>query len=536
MVDLQPLRPDEPRQVGSCTLIGRLDVGPQGRAFLGRAATGTPVVVRLLDPDWVATCGGRTPLAMRLVRARLVDSPRVARIIEAQLGGGEPYLVTEYIEGPSLDDIVRARGPVPADGLHELAIDTATALAAVHRVGLRYGDLTAARILLGPGGSRLIDLGLANGSASVLAGCSTSQELTPPGGARLEATPVDPSEDLFAWARTITFAAGGRLRPGNAATPNLLLAVRACLAAEPADRPSATEVLATLTDESAQIAAPVGAALFVPSTRSAPSASSTVQVATQRVAATQVATPPVSTARVVGAQVSGAQVSGTRVVGARVVGDGESVTWDLGPRTADLGPASAPFDDRFPPAPGPPRASSRDVPGRGHRRPRARRVLTLAGVATTGLVIGWFLGAGAAAEPTASSGRPVISPAPPSSGSTALAGGGSGAGSGSAAAPGGATCSARYQVVEQWPGGFKGQVTVTAGGTPLGGWRLNWTFAPGQAITQWWNSGVTTSGMTVVAQNSATNGAVPAHGATTFVFLGTYRTANPPPPVTCLPG
>jgi hypothetical protein len=484
MVNLQPLRPDEPRQVGSCTLIGRLQVAPQGAAFLGRSVTGESVVVRLLDPAWVAACGGRTPLAMRLVRARLVDSPRVARIIEAQLGGGEPYLVTEYIDGPLLDDLVRTRGPVPAERLHELAIDTAGALAAVHRVGLRYGDLTAARILVGPDGSRLIDLGLAQGSGSVLAGCSTSQELTPPGGS--------------------------------------------CLAAEPADRPSAAEVVATLTGESAHPAAPVDAALFVPSTRPASSTSSTVLVATRRVASAQVATPRVATPRVAGARMSGGLVPDALVPDARVSDARGAGAWEVGPRTADLGPA---FDGRLtgaasPPPPAPPR----DVPGRGQRRPNARRVLTLAAVATTGLVIGWFLGAGAAAQPTAPSARPVILPGPPASGSPALAGGGSGA------AAGAATCSARYQVVEQWPGGFKGQVTVTAGGTALGGWRLNWTFTPDQAITQWWNVAVTTTGTTVVAQNSATNGAVPAHGATTFVFLGTYRNANPPPPVTCLPG
>jgi mannan endo-1,4-beta-mannosidase len=98
------------------------------------------------------------------------------------------------------------------------------------------------------------------------------------------------------------------------------------------------------------------------------------------------------------------------------------------------------------------------------------------------------------------------------------------------------SCSATYRVVEQWPDGFKAEVTIKTADTPLTGWRLSWTFAHDQAISQWWNVAVATAGRAVTAQNSSENGVVAAHSSTTFAFLGTYRKANPHPSVTCAPG
>jgi hypothetical protein len=331
-------------------------------------------------------------------------------------------------------------------------------------------------------------------------------------------------------------------------------------------------VLATLTDESARIAAPVpvGASLFVPSIRAVPSAPSTVQGSTVEGLGAQVATMQLSGAQLSGmqlsdvqlsgarvsdVQVSGARVSDVQVSGARVSDVQVSGARNAGPREVGAGAAGrgpSPLDGGHPPVPSlPPPAFPQEVPARGHRRPGLRKVLPLAGAATVGLVVGWFLGAGALAGSTTSSGPPVLPPGPSGSAGMALSTAGMGAaaagtgaaaaGTGAAAAGTGAaaagtTCSAHYRVVEQWPGGFKGQVTVTAGETPLHGWRLAWSFGPNQAITQWWNVAVTNGGRTVLAENSAANGTVPARGATTFVFLGTYRTANPPPQVTCTPG
>lgn len=100
-------------------------------------------------------------------------------------------------------------------------------------------------------------------------------------------------------------------------------------------------------------------------------------------------------------------------------------------------------------------------------------------------------------------------------------------------APGGAGCSATYAVVNQWPGGFQGEVRVTAGASPISNWAVSWTLAAGESISQAWNATVTSQGTVATARNVAHNGTVGAGATTTFGFLGTSGGTPGRPVLTC---
>ncbi|MFT7837959.1 CotH kinase family protein [Saccharothrix sp. BKS2] len=97
-------------------------------------------------------------------------------------------------------------------------------------------------------------------------------------------------------------------------------------------------------------------------------------------------------------------------------------------------------------------------------------------------------------------------------------------------------CSATYAVTNQWPGGFQGEVRVTAGTSALTNWTVSWTFTNGGAISQAWNATVTSQGTTVTARNASHNGSVPAGGSTAFGFLGTATGAPGASALTCTAG
>jgi poly(3-hydroxybutyrate) depolymerase len=92
--------------------------------------------------------------------------------------------------------------------------------------------------------------------------------------------------------------------------------------------------------------------------------------------------------------------------------------------------------------------------------------------------------------------------------------------------PGGA-CSASYRTAGSWQGGFQGEVRVTAGGSAIDGWTVQWTLGGGQRITQVWSGALTTSGSTVTVHNVSYNAAVPASGSTTFGFLADGAPSTP---------
>jgi dienelactone hydrolase len=96
-------------------------------------------------------------------------------------------------------------------------------------------------------------------------------------------------------------------------------------------------------------------------------------------------------------------------------------------------------------------------------------------------------------------------------------------------------CTAAYRITGQWQGGFQAEVTVTAGAAGLSGWRVSWTFANGQTITQIWGGRNTPSGSVQNVVNETWNGSLAAGASTTFGFLGSWNATNSVPSMTCSP-
>ncbi|MFY1651318.1 cellulose binding domain-containing protein [Solwaraspora sp. WMMB762] len=94
-------------------------------------------------------------------------------------------------------------------------------------------------------------------------------------------------------------------------------------------------------------------------------------------------------------------------------------------------------------------------------------------------------------------------------------------------APPTGACTATYQTIGSWPGGFQGEVTVRAGSSAINGWTVGWSLGSGQSITQIWNGTLSTSGSSVSVRNVSYNGSLPAAGTATFGFLGSGSPSTP---------
>nr|MDT0662579.1 pectinesterase family protein [Micromonospora sp. DSM 115978] len=92
-----------------------------------------------------------------------------------------------------------------------------------------------------------------------------------------------------------------------------------------------------------------------------------------------------------------------------------------------------------------------------------------------------------------------------------------------------AGCRVDYRVASQWPGGFNGDVTVTNLGDPINGWRLTWTFAAGQQVTQAWNASIASGTSSITATNVSYNGSIATNGSVNFGFNGSWTGSNPVP-------
>src|SRR4051812_28639918 len=157
----EPLRPHDPRALGEYEIVGRLGEGGMGTVYLARTAGGVLVAVKMVRADLAHDDEFRLRFRSEVERVRQVPPFCTAEVLDADPDHDRPYLVVEYVDGPTLAHVVEERGPLTAANLHSVAIGVATALTAIHGAGVIHRDLKPRNVLLAPGSPKVIDFGIA---------------------------------------------------------------------------------------------------------------------------------------------------------------------------------------------------------------------------------------------------------------------------------------------------------------------------------------------------------------------------------------
>src|SRR3982750_2825797 len=172
-----PLRPRDPRSLGPYELLGRLGEGGMGTVYLARSAAGVLVAVKMVRADLAPDDAFRRRFRSEVNRVRQGPPFCTAEVLDADPDHEQPYLVVEYVDGPSLAEVVEDRGPLTASNLHSVAIGVATALTAIHGAGIIHRDLKPRNVLLAPGSPKVIDFGIARALEPTSAHTATDQML-----------------------------------------------------------------------------------------------------------------------------------------------------------------------------------------------------------------------------------------------------------------------------------------------------------------------------------------------------------------------
>ncbi len=216
-----PLQPGDPRRVGRYRLAGRIaGIPAEGPIYLGAGPDGTEVTISVLRSDWTNDGAARDRFAAEAAVAKRVPPFCAARILDAGLDGSDAFLISEYVPGRSLLEVISTDGVRAGADLEAAAIGMATGLASIHLAGLVHGNFGPEYVIMTAAGPRVVEFGI-----------------TPPYGA------ATPAADMAAWAQTVVFAAAGKppvtLADLDVLPDYLRDVVADCLSADPAERPAA---------------------------------------------------------------------------------------------------------------------------------------------------------------------------------------------------------------------------------------------------------------------------------------------------------
>ncbi|GII42745.1 serine/threonine protein kinase [Planotetraspora phitsanulokensis] len=262
------LEPEQPERIGAYRLARVIGEGGQGTVYRAESPTGTQVVIKVLHARMAADPDERRRFAREMDIAGQVATFCTATVLDMGVIRERPYIVSEYIPGPSLHELIQSDGPRTGSGLERLAVATLTALEAIHRAGIVHRDFKPANVIMGPEGPVVIDFGIARllDQATTRSGIVGTPAYMAP--EQFDGRTASPASDVFSWAVTMVYAATGqRAFPG--ATPSAVIhgimtsepdvggvpeplrqLVLSCLAKDPDARPTVQALLARLTTRS----------------------------------------------------------------------------------------------------------------------------------------------------------------------------------------------------------------------------------------------------------------------------------------------
>jgi serine/threonine protein kinase len=186
-------------------LIGEGGFGQVWRAR--RIVDGEIVAIKVLHLELVRSVDALTRFQRELDAIERLHHPNVVNGLgHGTLGDGRPYLILEYVEGPSLREVLHERGALPPAEMLTILEPLCDALSVAHAAGLVHRDVKASNVILARRNAAirpvLLDFGLVKLTDQVGPGLTSSRSMlgTPAAMApeQMRGQPVDPRTDIYA--------------------------------------------------------------------------------------------------------------------------------------------------------------------------------------------------------------------------------------------------------------------------------------------------------------------------------------------------
>jgi serine/threonine protein kinase len=206
--------------LGPYRIVALLGAGGMGQVYVAHdPRLGREVAIKVLSRHTPADRAQLRRFEQEARAASALNHPNLLAVFDVGSQGGLPYVVTELLEGETLEERLH-RGPLPLREALECARQIAAGLAAAHEKGIVHRDLKPANVFLTRDGHvKILDFGLAKRTALADAE-DPAAGLTRPGVVmgtlgymspeQVRGQPVDPRSDLFSLGAVLYEMLSGR--------------------------------------------------------------------------------------------------------------------------------------------------------------------------------------------------------------------------------------------------------------------------------------------------------------------------------------
>ncbi|WP_328424424.1 serine/threonine-protein kinase [Streptomyces sp. NBC_00443] len=261
-----PLKPTAPARIGPYVPLGLLGSGGMGHVYLARPADNTPglAAVKVIRPEYAEDPRFRRRFEREAAVHGRVHTPRTPQLLGTGFDDSLLWMATQYLPGLDLAEAVRECGKLERAGVWRLVGDMGQALSALAAADVVHRDLKPSNVILSPQGAHVIDFGIARAADSSAITSTGSRVGTPAfmSPEYLREGRCDTASDVFSLAGSLIYAATGHAPFGDgtgvdvmhrvafeepkqdvmaeltAVEPGLAALLTACLAKDPAGRPT----------------------------------------------------------------------------------------------------------------------------------------------------------------------------------------------------------------------------------------------------------------------------------------------------------
>lgn len=203
---MEPKKASDPDELGGWRINGRLGEGGFGTVYLGEKGA-QKAAIKVIRPEFVEEDDARARLTTEANILSKLSDPSIGKILDSDLSGEFPWIATEFINGPTLDDKVKYEGPLDEIAWFNLAANVFHAVVAANELGIIHKDIKPSNIILGETGNKLIDFGIAHISGQTRTAIFGDREGSTPFSSPEHFTiRANPKMDVFSTAATLAFA------------------------------------------------------------------------------------------------------------------------------------------------------------------------------------------------------------------------------------------------------------------------------------------------------------------------------------------